>query len=176
MEKKSISTNFLFKTKADTLKQLTELVKQSKIEKIYAFTVEEWQRSRNAILTHISSNFNKKIIVRSSAVGEDSIISSEAGSYESILNVRPSSKREITSAINSVISSYRTKNNNNNNNQILIQNQTLNVVISGVIFTRTPDIGSPYFVINFEEGNLTTGVTKGSINNTLKIFRKLIQN
>ena len=40
MEKKSISTNFLFKTKADTLKQLTELVKQSKIEKIYAFTVE----------------------------------------------------------------------------------------------------------------------------------------
>ena len=171
--KKSTRTNFLFKTKADTLKQLTELVKHSKIEKIYAFTVEEWQRSRIGILKHISSNFNKKIIVRSSAVGEDSTISSKAGSYESILNVNTSSKKEITNAINSVISSYEIKNNNNNDNQILIQNQTLNVVISGVIFTRTPDVGSPYFVINFEEGNLTTGVTKGSINNTVKIFRKI---
>ena len=171
--KKSTRTNFLFKTKADTLKQLTELVKQSKIEKIYAFTVKEWQRSRITILKHISSNFNKKIIVRSSAVGEDSTISSKAGSYESILNVNTSSKKEITNAINSVISSYEIKNNNNNDNQILIQNQTLNVVISGVIFTRTPDVGSPYFVINFEEGNLTTGVTKGSINNTVKIFRKI---
>ena len=171
--KKPTRTNFLFKTKADTLKQLTELVKQSKIEKIYAFTVKEWQRSRITILKHISSNFNKKIIVRSSAVGEDSTISSKAGSYESILNVSTSSKKEISNAINSVISSYEIKNNNNNNNQILIQNQTLNVVISGVIFTRTPDVGSPYFVINFEEGNLTTGVTKGSINNTVKIFRKI---
>ncbi len=170
--KKSTRTNFLFKTKADTLKQLTGLVKQSKIEKIYAFTVEEWQRSRIGILKHISSNFNKKIIVRSSAVGEDSTISSKAGSYESILNVNTSSKKEITNAINSVISSYEIK-NNNNNNKILIQNQTLNVVISGVIFTRTPDIGSPYFVINFEEGNITTGVTKGNINNTVKIFRRI---
>ena len=171
--KKPARTNFLFKTKADTLKQLTELVKQSKIEKIYVFTVKEWQRSRISILKHISSNFNKKIIVRSSAVGEDSTISSKAGSYESILNVNTSSKKEITNAINSVISSYEIKNNNDNDNQILIQNQTLNVVISGVIFTRTPDVGSPYFVINFEEGNLTTGVTKGSINNTVKIFRKI---
>jgi len=173
MKKKPTKANFLFKTKADTLKQLTELVKQSKIEKIYAFTVEEWKKSQNTILEYISSNFNKKIIVRSSAVGEDSTISSEAGSYESILNVNTSSKKEITNAINSVIFSYEIKNNNNNNNQILIQNQTLNVTISGVIFTRTPDIGSPYFVINFEEGNLTTGVTKGSINNTIKIFRKI---
>ena len=151
MKKKPTRANFLFKTKADTLKQLTGLVKQSKIEKIYAFTVEEWQRSRNTILKYKSSKFNKKIIVRSSAVGEDTAISSEAGSYESILNVNTSSKKEITNAINSVISSYEIKNNNNNDNQILIQNQTLNVVISGVIFTRTPDVGSPYFVINFEE-------------------------
>ena len=173
MKKVSTKSNFLFKTKADTLKQLVKLVEQSKIEKIYVFTVEEWQSSQTTILKYISSNFNKKIIVRSSAVGEDSAISSEAGSYESILNVNTSSKKEITNAINSVISSYEIKNNNNNNNKILIQNQTLNVVVSGVIFTRTPDIGSPYFVINFEEGNITTGVTKGSINNTVKIFRKI---
>ena len=173
MKKVSTKSNFLFKTKADTLKQLVKLVEQSKIEKIYVFTVEEWQSSQTTILKYISNNFNKKIIVRSSAVGEDSATSSEAGSYESILNVNVSSKREISNAINSVISSYKIKNNRNNQNQILIQSQTLNIVISGVIFTRTPDVGSPYFVINFEEGKLTTGVTKGSIGNTIKIFRKI---
>ena len=173
MKKVSTKSNFLFKTKADTLKQLVKLVEQSKIEKIYVFTVEEWQSSQTTILKYISNNFNKKIIVRSSAVGEDSATSSEAGSYESILNVNVSSKREISNAINSVISSYKIKNNRNNQNQILIQSQTLNIVISGVVFTRTPDVGSPYFVINFEEGKLTTGVTKGSIGNTIKIFRKI---
>ena len=173
MKKVSTKSNFLFKTKADTLKQLVKLVERSKIEKIYVFTVEEWQSSQITILKYISNNFNKKIIVRSSAVGEDSATSSEAGSYESILNVNVSSKREISNAINSVISSYKIKNNRNNQNQILIQSQTLNVVISGVVFTRTPDVGSPYFVINFEEGKLTTGVTKGSIGNTIKIFRKI---
>ena len=173
MKKVSIKSNFLFKTKADTLKQLVKLVERSKIEKIYVFTVEEWQSSQITILKYISNNFNKKIIVRSSAVGEDSATSSQAGSYESILNVNASSKREISNAINSVISSYKIKNNRNNQNQILIQSQTLNVVISGVVFTRTPDVGSPYFVINFEEGKLTTGVTKGSIGNTTKIFRKI---
>ena len=173
MKKVSIKSNFLFKTKADTLKQLVKLVERSKIEKIYVFTVEEWQSSQITILKYISNNFNKKIIVRSSAVGEDSATSSQAGSYESILNVNASSKREISNAINSVISSYKIKNNRNNQNQILIQSQTLNIVISGVVFTRTPDVGSPYFVINFEEGKLTTGVTKGSIGNTTKIFRKI---
>ena len=62
MKKVSIKSNFLFKTKADTLKQLVKLVEQSKIEKIYVFTVEEWQSSQTTILKYISNNFNKKII------------------------------------------------------------------------------------------------------------------
>ena len=79
MKKISTKSNFLFKTKADTLKQLVKLVKQSKIEKIYVFTVEEWKSSRTTILKYISNNFDKKIIVRSSAIGEDSTTSSQAG-------------------------------------------------------------------------------------------------
>ena len=56
MKKVSTKSNFLFKTKADTLKQLVKLVEQSKIEKIYVFTVEEWQSSQTTILKrkHIS--------------------------------------------------------------------------------------------------------------------------
>ena len=54
---------------------------------------------------------------------------------------------------------------------MLIQSQSKNVLISGVLFTRTPDLGSPYYIINYEEGNRTNAVTKGEIGNTIKIFR-----
>ena len=41
MKKKSNSINFSSKTKAETLELLQKLVKQSKVEKIYIFTI--WQ-------------------------------------------------------------------------------------------------------------------------------------
>ena len=172
MKKKSANINFFFKTKAETLKLLQKLVKQSKIETIYAFTIKDWEKSHDIILENISKKFDKKIVVRSSAIGEDSVFSSEAGAYESVLNVNASSSKEIINAINIVITSYHKKNNYNTENQILIQKQTLSVTVSGVIFSRTPDFGAPYFVINFEEGNLTTGVTSGAVGDTLKIFRE----
>ena len=53
MKKKSANTNFLFKTKADTLKQLAKLVKQSKIEKIYIFSIEEWENSQKSTQNHL---------------------------------------------------------------------------------------------------------------------------
>ena len=59
-------------------------------------------------------------------------------------------------------------------NLILIQNQTKNIQISGVIFSRTPDIGSPYYVINYETSGATDGVTKGLAIKTIKIFRNTI--
>ena len=72
-------------------------------------------------------------------------------------------------AINSVIASYNEKQNNNLENQILIQTQAKNISISGVCFTKTPDLGSPYYVINYDEGESTTGVTDGLVNQTIKI-------
>ena len=60
MKKKSNSTNFSSKTKAETLELLQKLVKQSKVEKIYVFTIEDWKKSRNIILRNISQKFNKK--------------------------------------------------------------------------------------------------------------------
>ena len=63
------------------------------------------------------------MIVRSSALGEDSMDESLAGTYETIQNVKSSSRNLLKSAINSVIKSYHNKGNFNNNNQILIQNQ-----------------------------------------------------
>jgi len=161
-----------FTSKADVLKILKPKIKKSKIEKIYDFTVDQWNSEQSAVMTMIKEQFPKgKLIVRSSTLGEDSVDYSYAGNYESILNVPTLSKNKIQKAINSVIKSYNDKGNFNGNNQVLIQNQTHDIQTSGVIFTKTSDSGAPYYVINFEEGSSTVGVTKGTVSNTVKLFR-----
>lgn len=159
-----------FSSKANNLKFLQTKLKKSKIEKIYDFKVFEWENNQKNILEEISNRFKSKIIIRSSATGEDSVYNSEAGNYESILNIHVKSKKKISSAINKIINSYKEKNNFNQNNQILIQEQASNVVMSGVVFTKTEDFGAPYYVINFDEGKFTDTVTKGETSQVVKIF------
>jgi len=162
-----------FTSKSNVLKFLNSKLKKSKIEKIFDFTVKQWESDKNKILTDIQKKFlNEMLIIRSSAVGEDSIENSNAGNYESIQKIHSNSKLKIHKAINLVIRSYEEKTNFNKNNQILIQKQAIDIMASGVIFTKTPDLGAPYYVINYEEGSSTIGVTKGTINNTCKLFRK----
>ena len=161
-------------TKSNVLKFIQKKARLSKIEKIYDFRVIDWLEDSSNILNKIRSRFKSKyVIVRSSALGEDSMDESFAGTYETIQNVKPSSRKMLKSAINSVIKSYQNKGNLNNNNQILIQNQTSGIVKSGVIFSRSESSGKPYYTINYEIGTATDGVTKGKINNVVKIFRKI---
>ena len=170
--KLNFEKNSIFTSKSDVLKLLKKQIKFSRIEKILDFTVDDWQKSKNKILEQISTSFpSKKVIIRSSAIGEDSEENSEAGSYESVLNINSNSNTQLISAINQVINSYKEKNNLNKNNQILVQTQTSDIITSGVIFTRTSDLASPYYVINYEEGKSTVGVTQGSVNKMIKISR-----
>lgn len=161
-------------TKANTLQFLQTNIKKSKIEKLFSFTVLNWETNSKEILNYIVKNFDsKKIVIRSSAIGEDSMYISKAGTYESVLDVSSTSKTEIKKAINKVIQSYSKKNNINPLNQILIQHQTTGIILSGVVFTKIPETGAPYYTINYEEEGLTTGVTKGLSNKILKIFKKI---
>ena len=91
------------------------------------------------------------------------------------MNVNPKIKTKVKEAVSVVIQSYDKKSEKYDQNQILVQNQTKNIVTSGVILTKTPDHGSPYYVINYEEGESTIGVTKGTVNNIVKIFDLLIE-
>ena len=164
---------FQFITKADTLRFLKTRIKKSKIEELLVFTISEWNANEKIIVKEISNNFkNKKIIIRSSAKGEDSIKKSEAGNYESILNVKANSGIEVSNAVKKVIKSYNEKGNFNIKNQILIQEQTKNIFLSGVIITRSGKIGAPYYTINYDEGDSTTSVTSGKIGKSIKIFSK----
>ena len=169
---KNKNSQIIFSSKADTLKFLKNRVKKSKIEKVFDFTVKEWMDNVEALLENIAGEFKSQIIVRSSAEGEDSLEKSEAGSYESILNVNSQSEKAVRQAINQVIRSYEIRGNKNPQNHILIQKQTTNITTSGVVLTKEGKQGLPYFIINFEDGSKTDAVTKGESNNTIKIFRK----
>ena len=165
----------IFTSKANTLKILQKKIKNSKIEKIFDFKVKDWLKKDEEILEEVSNIFKKKyVIVRSSALGEDSFDSTQAGVYQSILNVDPKNKKKLSNAINLVIKSYHQKGNYDEKNQVLIQSQSKQIQISGVVFTKTPEHGAPYYIINFEEGQFTTSVTQGFSSRVVKIFRNVL--
>ena len=84
----------IFTSKANTLKILQKKIKNSKIEKIFDFKVKDWLVKDEEILEKVSNIFKKNyVIVRSSALGEDSFDSTQAGAYQSILNVDPKIKK-----------------------------------------------------------------------------------
>jgi len=169
-----IVKNNFFSSKADVLKFLQKKLKKSKIEMIFDFTVSDWSKKEEKILQDIETVFDSNnLIVRSSAIGEDSLEKSQAGNYQSILNVPSNSKRKLKNAINLVIQSYRFKGNYNSKNQILIQTLAEDVVTSGVVLTRTEDRASPYYVVNYVDGSSTDRVTRGDKSNTIKFFKKI---
>ena len=117
-QKNIVVESIFFKSKSLTLKLLKKQLKKSKIEDIFDFTVEQWINNENLILQKITKSFSTNIIIRSSAIGEDSIEKSQAGNYLSILNIDPKSKSKVKSSIQSVINSYKNKKNFNKKNQI----------------------------------------------------------
>ncbi len=69
--------------------------------------------------------------------------------------------------INLIISQFN-KQFKNNYDQIIVQKLILNVDISGVIFTKDPQTGYPYYVINYDDSGATDLVTSGNKNPSIK--------
>ncbi len=163
--------DFKFQSKSNVLKHLKNKIRFSQIEEIYDFTVDDWNCNSKSIIKLISKKFHSTIIIRSSAIGEDSPVSSQAGNFQSVLNVNPKFVTSIKKAVSLVIKSYTKADFVNDQNQILVQNQSKNIIFSGVIFSRESEFASPYYVINYDKSQSTTSVTAGSVGNIIKIFR-----
>lgn len=145
-------------TKAETLKQLYQKLKIAKILPQFIFTVREWQVQRDELLERFKEiEWNKSVIVRSSAINEDTSSSSCAGKYESIANV--CGIEAFYEAVNKVIDSY---DDDNPENQVLVQPMLENVQLCGVAFTLEPSTLGNYYVINYDKTGSTDAITSGS--------------
>ena len=56
-------------------------------------------------------------------------------------------------------------------NQILVQKQTENIKLSGVLFTMNMDNDAPYYVINYDNSGSSDSVTRGLENKNVKISK-----
>lgn len=159
----SISEKYIsFSTKAETLSSLINKLNSATILPLYYFTVSEWTRDRNTIFSEIQKRHwhDQKLVIRSSAIGEDSNEQSLAGKFKSIIDV--SGEPHIHKAINEVIASF---DNSNSDHQILIQPYLGDAAMSGVVFGRDPNTDGPYIVINYNDvTSNTNAVTSGQSN------------
>ena len=160
---------FVLGTKAQTLGRLKKMLKLSCIEDQVSFTIKEWSSEPNNIIKNIQDNLGKiPLIIRSSALSEDGFASSSAGAYESVLNIKGNSKKDIAEGIKKVIDSYP---DDNNANEVLVQPMLKNVSVSGVVFTRGLQDGSPYYTINYDDqSGSTESITSGSSQNDKKLI------
>ncbi len=159
----NIFKKHIVSTKANTLRTLQPLVKKSRIEKSFVFTISDWHNKEDEIYKHIKEEFDsERIVIRSSAINEDTFHSSMAGCFYSELNVPANDRKRIGNCVNRIIKSYKEKEMNELANQILVQKQTTGIKLSGVLLTRTLENYSPYYVINYDDKTQATdSVTKG---------------
>lgn len=156
-----------FGTKAETLERLSTVLTTAKILPQIRMTVAEWHADPHGIMERIRNDgwFDTPLIVRSSALAEDSEKESLAGHFTSISNAV--GEKGIYKAVCRVIESYAS---GNGSNQIFIQPMLQNVTVSGVVFSKDPNNGAPYIVINYDDiTGSTDSVTSGQ-SNELKTF------
>ena len=153
---------FVLGTKAETLARLESVVKKCHIGKQVCFTASQWNEDRKSVLKSIETSFgNAPLIIRSSSKGEDNWEHSNAGGFESILNVDGSSPKYITDAVGQVISSYGQS--QDGHDQVLVQEFMRDVALAGVVFTCGLETGSPYYRFNFDDKSKSTeSVTSGA--------------
>lgn len=154
--------HFILGTKSETLARLEPLVKHSHIGSQVSFTSLDWQLKQEEILSKIQLKFyGARLVVRSSSKGEDNWYSSNAGGFESILNVDGQNNTKVTKAINDVITSFGKP--QASDDQILVQEHLSDVQAAGVVFTCGLESGSPYYRFNFDDKSQSTeSVTAGT--------------
>lgn len=157
--------NNIVSTKANTLLALKEKIKKSAIEDIFITTENDFLSAPDLVIKQIQKKFEgQKIVVRSSSSQEDGFVKSNAGFYESVLNVDSNKFNEVSNAIKAVADSYK-KNADGDcdtgHEQILIQTQTDDIAFSGVVFTRDIQKNRPYYLINYDDSGSSDSVTSG---------------
>lgn len=145
-------------TKAETLNRIYNKLSYAHVLPQISFTVSEWRsRGQEYYQRCIEAWGEKEMIVRSSAINEDTQESSQAGKYESVGHVQ--GRQNFVDAVQAVIASF---DDDNELNQILVQPMLQNVKMCGVAFTLDPNSLGNYYVINYDTSGSTSVVTSGN--------------
>jgi glutamine kinase len=157
-----------FASKAETLEYLRKVLKSARVLPQIRFSSQEWEADRARILAAIANEEwgSAALIVRSSALGEDGFSGSKAGKYQSVLDV--SGPAAIAIAVQRVIDSFEDR--AAAYDLIFIQPMLVDVLIAGVAFTRDPNSGAPYLVVNYDDQSARTDSVTSGTGEGLKTF------
>lgn len=165
---------FRFGTKAETLERLRGRLSGARILPQYTVRLGAWRTDREECLSAVADAFpGGRVVVRSSALNEDTEHASLAGNYESVLDVPVNDRETLAAAIDAVATSYSKGADVVSGsapglpsvdpaNQILIQPMLSGVTLSGVAFTADLESGAPYYIINYDTSGSTESITSGA--------------
>ena len=149
--------------KANYLNYFVKKIEKKFVPEFIFFTKKNYLKNENKILNLVTKKFKKKIIIRSSAIDEDTNNNSNAGKYSSYSNIDPKKKIEVSLSIKKLLKKFK-----NFNDQIIIQEFLDKPDLSGVIFTYDTNNNSPYYIINYDRSKKTDLITSGIKNDTMK--------
>ncbi len=155
-------------TKAETLCRMQNRLNQASVLPIVYFTVKEWHHEPDRYWKQCRELWKHiRVIVRSSAINEDTQEGSQAGKFESVADVALDNRQEFDKAVETVINSYT---DDNETDQILVQPMIENVKSCGVAFTLDPNTMGNYYVINYDESGSTSSITSGNGQNNKLLY------
>lgn len=149
----------MFVSKAETLRYLSGVLKKAHVLPVQTLTYQQWQASASSCISELLSgeSIQFPFVVRSSSFSEDTLTESAAGKYLSLLDIQD--EEALADAVKQVFASYGDE--LCADSQVLIQPQLTNIARCGVIFTRDPNNGGYYYVVNYDESGDTQSVTSG---------------
>ncbi|MBT9544232.1 MAG: phosphoenolpyruvate synthase [Candidatus Sericytochromatia bacterium] len=161
------------RSKAETLQFLHGQLSSATVLPLYCFNLNQWQNQREQIWLDLAELTWTKlpVIVRSSALNEDSELTSMAGHYCSVLNV--SGKYALEQAIEQVAAGFQGR---TDADQIFIQPMLSQIALSGVAFSQEPSTGIPCLVFNYQECSQDTTAVTGGHSNELNTWHYYLHN
>lgn len=151
-------------TKARMLQYIKKELPDIQVLPMYILEMKKYFVDSEKELQNICDFFEslevKSLVVRSSSKMEDAKDYSNAGKFQSLLNI-PLQRQALANAIEEVYASYQTE---DKEEEVLIQPMLIKTEKSGVVFTSDMETMARYYTINYCEDNDTEAVTAGTTN------------
>lgn len=165
-----------FSTKGRTLELVKDRLGLFKVPTFIVVRYSQWLLDPEGVLDDVQAQLtSRSVIVRSSASDEDLATLSNAGKYQSVASIPLTHRPSIREAIELVGASYSNNGLKIEQEEFIVQEMLQDVLVSGVVFTRSPRDGGPYYVINYDDvSGETSSVTSGIgefANRSLWVYR-----